>query len=70
LIRIDPPVPAVLVLDGWAGRSLTHVLVVGSTPTKYVIRAPGPDAVALAGRGRWLEAGNETRVPRTAVRLI
>jgi hypothetical protein len=68
--RIDPPLPAVLALDGWAGRSLERVLVVGATPKRYVIRAPGPDAVRLAGRRRWLEAGNETRVPRTAVRIV
>lgn len=70
MIRIDPPEHGLLVLDGWAGRSLERVLVIGQTPTRYVVRNPGPDAVKLAGRNRWLEAGNETRVPQTAVRLI
>ena len=67
--RVDPPMPAILTLEGWEGRTLSRVLLVGITPKRAVIRAPGPDAVKLAGRNRWLEAGNETRVPRYAVRL-
>lgn len=70
MTRVDPPRDALLALDGWEGRTLERVMVIGQTPTRYVIRNPGPDAVKLAGRNRWLEAGNETWVPQYAVRLI
>lgn len=57
----------VLGLDGWAGYTEQPVLVVGETPRRYRIRAIA--ITRLAGRGRYLEAGEETLVPKTAVRF-
>jgi hypothetical protein len=64
---VTAPRPAFLVLDGYAGRSETPVLVVRSTPKRHVIRAI--QTTELAGRRRWLVAGEEALVPRTAVRF-
>ena len=44
------------------------IVVVGETPKKYRIRAD--QRTRLAGRSRWLEPGQTTLVPRTAVRIL
>jgi len=60
------PVYSYLVLSGWHGTSSTRVITVGATPQRYRIRAI--TRTRLPGRGRWLEPGEETLVPKTAVR--
>ena len=60
------PVYSYLVLAGWHGSSATKVLTVGETPKRFRIRAI--ERTRLAGRGRWLEPGQETLVPKSAVR--
>lgn len=64
--RFTTPVYAHLVLNGWAGLTTTRVITVGSTPTKFRIRAL--TRTKLGGRNRWLEPGQEALVPRSAVR--
>jgi hypothetical protein len=59
--------PARLILQGWHGVTSTPVLVVGETPKRYRIRAI--ERTRLAGRGRWLETGEEELVPRGALRF-
>ena len=59
--------PALLLLDGWEGRTETPVEVIAETPKRYRIRAI--ERTRLAGRYRWLMPGEETLVPRTAVRI-
>lgn len=54
-----------LVLDGWAGRSETLVEVIGQTPKRLRIRAI--TRTKLAGRDRWLRAGEVALVPAAAV---
>lgn len=56
-----------LLLEGWEGRTETPVEVVGCTKKKYRIRAI--TRTRLAGRYRWLAAGETTLVPKHAVRL-
>jgi len=56
-----------LLLEGWAGRTETPVEVVGQTEKKYRIRAI--TETRLAGRYRWLAAGETTLVPKHAVRI-
>lgn len=56
-----------LVMDSWAGRSEQLIEVVRATPTRFVIRAI--DRTRLAGRDRWLECGDEAKVPQRAVRF-
>jgi hypothetical protein len=57
--------PAYLVLDSWAGRSSTLVVVVGATPKRFRIRAITP--TRLGGCDRYIQPGEEALVPRTAV---
>jgi hypothetical protein len=52
-------------LDGYAGRSEYAVMVIGETPKRYRIQATA--ATKLAGRSRWLQAGETTLVPKRAV---
>lgn len=54
-------------LSGWAGDRWRKVEVVGETPKKYRIRAI--EKTKLAGRSRWLEAGQTALVPKYAVRI-
>ncbi len=63
-----PPLRAMLTISGWHGTTSTCVLVVGSTPKRYVVRALGP--TKLVGRNRWLAFGEEASVPRSAVRVM
>lgn len=56
-----------LVLCGWHGSTATRVIIVGSTPKRYRIRAL--TLTRLPRRGRWLKPGDETLVPLTAVRV-
>lgn len=60
------PIHSYLVLQGWHGTTSTPVLTVGITPKRFRIRAV--QRTKLAGRNRWLEPGQETLVPKTAVR--
>lgn len=60
------PVYSYLVIVGWHGSSATRVITVGMTAKKFRIRAI--ERTRLAGRGRWLEPGEEALVPKTAVR--
>lgn len=61
--------PALLCLDGWAGRSETPVEVVGETPKRYRIAIPpGSQPVRLGGRHRWLRIGETALVPKTAIK--
>jgi|SRR6185295_14545667 len=61
---------ALLLLDGWHGRSEAAVVIVGETPTRYrVTPGDGLERVRLGGRQRWLPKGETALVPKTAVRL-
>lgn len=60
------PVYSYLVIVGWHGGTATKVVTVGMTKNCYRIRAI--TRTKLAGRGRWLEPGKTTLVPKTAVR--
>lgn len=62
------PVPGMLHLDDWSGRSAQRVLIVGRTPYRFRIRAL--TRTRLAGRGRYLEPGAEATAPITAITLI
>lgn len=64
--RYATPVYAYLVITGWHGATSTLVLSVGRTPRRVRIRAI--TRTRLAGRGRWLDPGQETLVPLSAVR--
>lgn len=59
------PVHGLLLLSGWHGSSAHPVIIVGMTPKRFRIRAI--TRTRLAGRGRYLEAGEEALVPLTAV---
>jgi hypothetical protein len=54
-----------LQLDGWAGRTQQRVEVVGRTAKRVRIKALG--LTRLAGRRRWLAAGETALVPAHAV---
>jgi hypothetical protein len=56
-----------LVLAGWHGVTHQAIEVIGETPKRYRIRAL--EQTLLAGRRRWLEAGETALVPRGAVRF-
>jgi hypothetical protein len=51
-------------LDGWAGRSQQLVMYVRDTPKRIRIRAI--NRTRLAGRGRWLDPGEEALIPHDA----
>jgi hypothetical protein len=69
--RVDfkEPRPAFLCFNDWAGVRQVPVEVVGETPKRWRIRAPGPDSVRLAGRRRCLKPGKTALVPKTAVQF-
>lgn len=54
-----------LLLKGWHGTLSVRVNIVGETSKKYRIKAL--TKTKLAGRGRWLEEGQEALVPKTAI---
>jgi hypothetical protein len=54
-----------LCLDGWGGRWMQFVELVGETPTRYRIRALG--RTRLGGRNRWLEPDKTALVPKRAI---
>jgi hypothetical protein len=54
-----------LVVDGYAGRTVTAVEIIGETRTKYRVRAI--QRTKLAGRNRWLESGAAALVPKRAI---
>lgn len=60
--------PGVLRLSGYGGYCEIPIVVVGYTPRK--VRIEAIKRTRLAGRLRWLEAGETALVPRTAVREI
>jgi len=55
-----------LVLGGYAGLRRHRVEIIGETRMRYRIRAI--ERTRLAGRRRWLPAGETTLVPKYAVR--
>lgn len=59
--------PAVICLGGWSGRTEAAVVVVDETAKRYRIKAI--DRTKLAGRDRWIEAGQTALVPKRAVRF-
>lgn len=63
-----PGQPVQLELDGWAGRISTTVSVVEVERGRVRIRAIV--RTKLAGRARWLEAGNTAWVPLHALRAL
>jgi hypothetical protein len=58
---------AFLMLSGWGGVGAYPCVVIGETPRKYRILAGA--RIKLAGRKRWLEAGQATLVPKHAIRF-
>lgn len=58
-----------LVVTGWAGDIRERVKVVGETPKRYRIIPYGVDRIRLAGRERYLKAGESALVPKGAVAL-
>lgn len=56
---------AYLNIDGWHGVIPQQILVVGQTPKKFRIQAI--IVTKLAGRGRYLDPGQRTLVPKHAV---
>ena len=58
---------AYLLTDSFAGRSEQAVMVVGETPKRYRIKAVM--RTRMPGRCRWLYAGEQALVPKTAVRF-
>ena len=65
--RYGEPKHGTLWLNGWAGVTSQEIEIVGETPTKLRIRAI--KRTKLGGRDRWLEAGKETTVPKSAVKI-
>lgn len=57
---------AFVCVDGWAGRGQIPVLVVGETAKRYRVRAVERDTKLPR---RILQAGEETTVPKYAVRF-
>lgn len=53
-------------LQGWHGLTWTRVEIVGRTRSRVRIRAT--ERTRLAGRGRWLDAGQTAIVPVGAIR--
>lgn len=58
---------AVLMQDGWAGRTETPVVIVGETPKRYRIRAADGVTVCLS-RGRRLTGDATALVPKYAIK--
>jgi hypothetical protein len=56
-----------LCLEAWQGRTETPVEIIGTTSTRYRIRAI--TRTRLAGRYRWLKPGAVALVPKDAVRI-
>jgi hypothetical protein len=56
-----------LMLNGWHGVSRRRVEIVGETAKRYRIRAI--EKTKLAGRSRWLNAGETALVPKYAVEV-
>lgn len=61
--------PALIHLDGWAGRTEQAVTVVGETPKRYRVQPVGQERVCLAGRGRSIGPGETALVPKKSVSL-
>lgn len=54
-------------LQSWSGVTRQRVQIVAETPKKYRIKAI--EFTKLAGRSRWIKAGEEALVPKYAVLL-
>jgi hypothetical protein len=65
---MQSPHRATITLNGWQGLTTQEVEVVGSTPQRYRIRAI--TRTRLAGRQRYLEAGQTVLVPRKVVTFL
>lgn len=61
------PRPAFLNYNDWAGIHASPVLVIGETPKRYRIQTVNGSTLKLAGRSRYLRAGETALVPKTAV---
>jgi len=62
--------PAVLCMTSWAGWTEQRVEVIDETPKRYrIICPPDVQAVRLAGRHRYLRAGDTALVPKTAIQF-
>lgn len=56
-----------VLLEGWSGLTKTRVQIIGKTPKKLRIRALKD--TKLAGRNRWIKAGDEVLVPAHCVAI-
>ena len=65
VITFATPRLGILVLDSWAGRTRTHVDVIGQCGRRWRIRAITD--TRLAGRSRVLRAGQVATVPTGAI---
>lgn len=66
---VEIGIPALLLLDGWAGRREFEVSVVGETSRRLRIRNDQLFPVPLAGRNPWLPPGATALVPHHAIRF-
>ena len=57
---------AVLWTTGWAGDIAYRVLVVGETPTRFVV-TPATSRFRRPGGERWLDVGGTMRVPKYSI---
>lgn len=62
---VSRPLWATLTISGWHGATSSTVILVRDTRRRALVRAIC--RTKLGGRGRWLEAGAEAWVPRSAV---
>jgi hypothetical protein len=61
----EAPRTGYLNLNGWGGVTSRKVEIVGETPKRLRIRAI--ERTKLAGRRRWIQAGETALVPKYAV---
>lgn len=64
--KYTAPVYSYLIVSSWGGVTSTKVITMGETPKRFRIKAI--TRTKLSGRDRWLEPGDETLVPKTAIR--
>lgn len=58
-----------LVMDSFAGRTRTKVIVIDETPMKYQIRAI-ENRTRLGGGYRWINMGETAWVPKRAIEIL
>lgn len=61
------PWPGWLHLDGYGGRTVQAIVVMGETPKKYRVTPAGDSLLRLGGRRRFIAPGETALVPRRAV---